>query len=350
VSAVVAPPREPSGAPADLSSRRLTERVFRIRESGIVGVLVLFVLVTTVIQPRFLDASNIQFILVNTTVFALLAVGETVVVVSRNVDLSIGSVVGLSAYLSASLFGSVHGIPIPVVFLVGLTIGLVCGAANGLMVAVGRVPSLVVTLATLYIIRGVDILHVGGGEVVASTLPSSFVNMSQDTVLGIPYVAIAVALVVAAGAYCMRTFRPGRELYAIGSNPEAARLAGIRVGRRVFAAFAISGAIAGVAGVLWASEYQTVQSTAGFGYELQVVAAVVVGGVAIFGGSGGILGAAIGALLLNTINSALNVLGISPFWEQAIAGFLLLVAISLDRVISLRLLTALRKRGARVGA
>jgi rhamnose transport system permease protein len=186
--------------------------------------------------------------------------------------------------------------------------------------------------------------------VVASTLPSSFVNMSQDTVLGVPYVAIVVAVIVGAGAYCMRSFRSGRELYAIGSNPEAATLAGIPVARRVFAAFAISGAIAGLAGVLWASEYQTVNSTAGTGYELTVVAAVVVGGVAIFGGSGSIVGAAVGALLLNTINSALNVLGISPFWEQAIAGFLLLVAISLDRVIALRLLTALRKRGARVGA
>jgi rhamnose transport system permease protein len=349
MSTVVARPKEPSGAPAEVSSRRLTERVFRIRESGIVGVLALFVLVTTVVQPRFLDSANIQFILVNTTVFALLALGETIVVVSRNVDLSVGSVLGLSAYLSASLFGSVHGIPIAVVVLVAIGIGLACGIVNGLVVAVGRVPSLVVTLATLYIIRGIDILHVGGGEVVASTLPTSFVNMSQDTVLGVPYVAIVVAVVVAVGAYCMRTFRPGRELYAIGSNPEAARLAGIRVARRVFAAFAISGAIAGLAGVLWASEYQTINSTAGTGYELQVVAAVVVGGVAIFGGSGSVIGAAIGALLLNTINSALNVLGISPFWEQAIAGFLLLVAISLDRVISLRLVTALRKRGARVG-
>jgi rhamnose transport system permease protein len=350
VSAVVARPTGPSGAAPDISSRRLTERVFRVRESGILGVLVLFVLVTTLVQHRFLDSSNIQFILVNTTVFALLGLGETVVVVSRNVDLSVGSVLGLSAFLSASLFGSVHGIPIPVVFLVGLGIGLVCGVVNGLLVAVGRAPSLVVTLATLYIIRGIDILHVGGGEVVASTLPSAFVNIAQDTVAGIPYIAIVVAVVVGAGAYYMRSYRPGRELYAIGSNPDAARLAGIPVARRVFAAFAFSGAVAGLAGVLWAAEYQTIDSTAGTGYELTVVAAVVVGGVAIFGGSGSIIGAAIGALLLNTINSALNVLGISPFWEQAIAGFLLLLAISLDRVISLRLLTALRKRGTRVGS
>jgi rhamnose transport system permease protein len=349
VSAVTTSP-DSRGTVPDVASRRLTERVFRIRESGIVLVLALFVLVTAIVQPRFLHASNIQFVLVNTTVFALLALGETMVVVSRNVDLSVGSVLGLSAYLSASLFGSVPGISIVVVFLAGLGIGLACGVVNGFLVAVGRVPSLVVTLATLYVIRGIDILHVGGNEVVASTLPNSFTSIPQETVLGIPYLAIAVAVVVAAGAYYLRSFRSGRELYAIGSNPEAARLAGIRVGRRVFTAFTVSGAIAGVAGVLWAAQYQTIDSTAGTGYELQVVAAVVVGGVAIFGGSGSAIGAALGALLLNTISSALNVLGISSLWVQAISGFLLLLAISLDRVISLRLARALQSMTARGGS
>ena len=138
------------------------------------------------------------------------------------------------------------------------------------MVAVGRVPSLVVTLATLYIIRGIDILIVGGKEVVANSLPSAFLDIPKATVLGIPDLAIVIAVVIAIGAYYLRSFRSGRELYAIGSNPDAARLAGIPVGRRVFMAFTVSGAIAGVAGVLWAAQYGTVDSTAGTGYELQV--------------------------------------------------------------------------------
>jgi rhamnose transport system permease protein len=347
--ATVATPEETTGRPPRISSRRLTERVFRIRESGIIAVLIVFVAVTVSIQPRFASQQEAQFILANTTVFALLALGETMVVVSRNVDLSIGSVVGLSAYLSASLFGTVHGIPIVVVFLVGLAIGLAVGVANGLMVAIGRVPSLVVTLATLYIVRGIDILIVGGNEVVAQTLPNAFIQIPRAGVYGIPYLAIVIAAVIGVGAYYLRSYRSGRELYAIGSNPEAARLAGIHVGRRVFTAFAVSGAIAGVAGVLWAAQYQTVDSNAGTGYELTVIASVVVGGVAIFGGSGSAAGAAIGALLLQTINSALYVLGISPFWDQAIAGLLLLVAITLDRVISLRLSAALRRRSAGVG-
>ena len=334
-------------AAAGPSARRLTERAFRIRESGIIVVLALFVAVTASVQPRFLNITNIQFILINTTVFALLALGETMVVISRNYDLSVGSVLGLSAYLSANLFGQHHGIPIVAVFLAGLGIGLACGLLNGIMVSAGRVPSLVVTLATLYIFRGVDILIVGGKEVVASSLPSAFLDIPKATVFGIPDLALAIAVVIGIGAYYLRSFRSGRELYAIGSNPDAARLAGIPSGRRVFMAFTVSGAIAGVAGVLWAAQYGTVDSTAGTGYELQVISAVVVGGVAIFGGSGSAVGAALGALLLNTISSALYVLGISPFWDQAIWGFLLIVAISVDRFISVRLTAALRVRGAR---
>jgi rhamnose transport system permease protein len=340
--------QDSAGAPPGTGSRKLTERVFRIRESGIIVVFVVFVAVTTAVKPSFLDEQNIQFLLINTTVFALLALGETIVVVSRNVDLSIGSVLGLSAYVSASLFGS-HHVGVPVAFAVGLGIGLACGVANGLMVAIGRVPSLVVTLATLYIVRGIDILIVGGNQVNAQTLPDAFTQIPRATVLGVPYLAIAIAVVIGIGAYYLRSFRSGRELYAIGSNPEAARLAGIPVGRRVLTAFTVSGAIAGLAGVLWAAQYQTIDSSAGTGYELTVISAVVVGGVAIFGGSGSAVGAAVGALLLSSINSALNVLGISPLWLEAISGFLLLLAITLDRVISLRLQAALRRRSSGVG-
>jgi len=340
--------QDSAGAPPGTGSRKLTERVFRIRESGIIVVFVVFVAVTTAVKPSFLDEQNIQFLLINTTVFALLALGETIVVVSRNVDLSIGSVLGLSAYVSASMFGS-HHVGVPVAFAVGLGIGLACGVANGLMVAIGRVPSLVVTLATRYIVRGVDILIVGGNQVNAQTLPDAFTQIPRATVLGVPYLAIAIAVVIGIGAYYLRSFRSGRELYAIGSNPEAARLAAIPVGRRVFTAFAVSGAIAGLAGVLWAAQYQTIDSSAGTGYELTVISAVVVGGVAIFGGSGSAVGAAVGALLLSAINSALNVLGISPLWLEAISGFLLLLAITLDRVISLRLQAALRRRSSGVG-
>ena len=304
------------------SPQRLVDLVFRLREYGIIAVLVVFIAVTTGLQPRFLGQQNIKFILLNATIFALLALGETMVVVSRQMDLSVGSVLGLSAYVSSNLFGQVHGIPIPVVFLAGIGIGVACGVVNGAIIALARVPGLVVTLATLYIIRGIDISIVGGGEVVASSLPAHFLAIGSDSVVGIPYVTMCVAVVIAAGAYFLRSFRSGR----------------------VFSAYVASGAIAGLAGVLWATYYGTVDSTAGTGYELTVVTAVVVGGVAIFGGSGSVIGAAFGALLLSTIATALYALNVSPFWDPALDGLLLVLAITLDRTLAVRLANAMRKR------
>ena len=338
-----------AGAPAAGGSRKLTERVFRIRESGIIAVFVVFVAVTTAIEPSFLDRAEHPVPADQHHRVRAARAGRD----DGGGQPERGPVDRFRARPDrlrvGGLFGDHPGIPVPLVFLIGLGIGLACGLGNGLMVAIGRVPSLVVTLATLYIIRGIDILLVGGTQVNAQTLPNAFTDIPRVNVAGVPYLAIAVAVVIGLGAYYLRSYRSGRELYAIGSNPDAARLAGIPVGRRVLTAFAVSGAIAGLAGVLWAAQYQTVDSSAGTGYELTVISAVVVGGVAIFGGSGSAVGAAVGALLLSAINSALNVLGISSLWLEAISGFLLLVAITLDRVISLRLQAALRRRSSGVG-
>ena len=222
--------------------------------------LIVFVAVTFAVQHRFLSSTNITFVLTNTTIFALLSLGETMVVITRNVDLSIGSGArpACPPTCHRTCSATHHGISILAVFAVGLAIGLACGLANGLIVSLGGVPSLVVTLATLYIVRGIDTLIVGGNEVVASTLPSSFIQIARANIGGVPYLAIGIAVLVGLGAYYLRSFRSGRELYAIGSSPDAARLAGIPVAKRICTAFVVSGAIAGIAGVLWATEYQTI--------------------------------------------------------------------------------------------
>ncbi len=345
----------PAASPADdagalTNPRSLVDLVLRARMFGIVVILALFVLVTYLIQPSFLSGSNIRFILADTVIYALVAIGETFVVLTRNVDLSVGSVVGLSAYVSANMFQAHPGTSIVIVFLVGIGVGLACGLVTGAITAVGRVPSLVVTLAMLYIIRGVDTIIVGSGQVVANSLPNSFINIFHATTLGIPDLAWITAILVGIAAYYLRSYRSGRDLYAVGSDPVAARLAGIPMSRRVFFAFVLSGMIAGLGGVFWATQYNTIDATAATGLELQIIAAVVVGGVAIFGGSGSVVGAALGALLLQTINVALNVLGVPSLWTEAIAGLLLLVAITLDRGIQLRLAAALRKRRSHLGA
>src|SRR4051794_19771854 len=330
------------------SSHSVAETLLRFRELGIVLALVLVVGAAAIDNPHFLSATNVQQILSGAAIIALLAIGETVVIITRNVDLSIGSVLGLSAYATGVLYVHHPHAPLGLVFLFALGIGVVCGVVNGAIVTVARVPSLVVTLGTLYMIRGIDGAWAGGNQVNASMLPNSFNKIGYGTIAGVPYLGIIAIVSVAVATYAMRSFRIPRDFYAIGSDPDAARRAGIPVGARVFLAFVLSGAIAGLAGAVWLSYYGSVDAIAGVGYEFQVITAVVVGGVAIFGGSGTVLGAALGALLLNAIYSALVVANVSSFWSMAISGALLIGAIAFDRLISLRVASALRtRRGAR---
>ncbi|HEY5454228.1 MAG TPA: ABC transporter permease [Acidothermaceae bacterium] len=313
-----------------------TGSLLRARELGIAIVIVIVFGLTTVHNHSFASEHSVQQLLAGAALVALLGVGETMVIVTRNVDLSVGSVLGLSAYLVGDLF--VHNPHMPAIlgFVVGTAIGAGIGAINGLITTVTRVPSLVVTLAALYIVRGVDAIIVNGKQTDPASIPRSFQAVGYETILGIPWLAIVVAVVIGIAGYAMRSFRSSRDLYAIGSNPDAAALAGLPVGRRVFTAFVVSGALAGLGGALFLAQFATINATGGTGYELLVISAVVVGGVAIFGGSGTVLGAALGALLLNTINQALVASRISSFWNQAIAGALLLGAIAFDRWLGLR--------------
>jgi rhamnose transport system permease protein len=316
--------------------------LLRAREVGIGLVLLLVFGITTLHNHNFATANSVQQLLSGAALIAMLGVGETLVIVTRNVDLSVGSIVGLSAYIVGDLFKDHPGTPVILGFVVGIAVGAVIGAVNGFITAALRVPSLVVTLAMLYIVRGIDGLIVNGVIITSSNIPNAFIAIGFRTFLGIPWLAIIAFAVVVIVAYAMRSFRSGRDLYAIGSNPEAAALAGVPAARRVFTAFVISGSLAGLAGALFLALHAEVDVTGGTGYELLVVAAVVVGGVAIFGGSGTVVGAALGALLLNTINQALVASRVSAFWNEAIAGALLLLAIAFDRWLSLRVARGLR--------
>jgi rhamnose transport system permease protein len=310
--------------------------LLRARELGIAIVIAIVFGLTTLHNHSFASEHSVQQLLAGAALVALLGVGETLVIVTRNVDLSVGSVLGLSAYLVGDLF--VHNPHMPAIlgFVVGTAIGAGIGAINGLITTVTRVPSLVVTLAALYIVRGVDAIIVNGKQTDPTSIPRSFQAVGYETIFGVPWLAVVVAVIIGLVGWAMRSLRSSRDLYAIGSNPDAAALAGLPVGRRVFTAFVVSGALAGLGGALFLAEFATINATGGTGYELLVVSAVVVGGVAIFGGSGTVLGAALGALLLNTINQALVASRISSFWNQAIAGALLLGAIAFDRWLGLR--------------
>ncbi|MEA9986592.1 MULTISPECIES: ABC transporter permease [Subtercola] len=332
-------------APAPLPGRprgtnAVTEtlgRFVRARETGILLALLIVILVTTIKNPTFLfSGDGWRDLLLTPSILVLVAIGQAVVIITRSVDLSVGSVLGLSAFLTGKVFVSFPGMPIIAVFLIGLIFGGVLGLVNGVLVAFARVPALVITLGTLYAYRGINVVWAGSGRINASDLPKEFLALGTGQFLSIPFLAIIALVVLIAAGWFMKNIRGGRELYAIGSDPSAANLYGLKVTRRIIFAFVFSGALAGLAGVLYAARYGTVDSQAGTGFELDAVGAAVIGGVAIVGGSGTVWGAAIGAILLLTINRALPILGVPDFWQQAVVGILIIGAIVLDRVLALR--------------
>jgi len=319
------------------TAQRVIATVLTSRESAIALVLILVVAAATLNTHSFLFSSDSwRDLLLAPSILLLLAVGQAVVIITRNVDLSVGSTLALTAYLTGRLFVDNPGIPIVVVFLIGVAAGGVLGLVNGLLVALGKVPALVITLGTLYIYRGVVLEWAGSNRINASDMPRGFLSLGTKTIGTIPVLTIIAVVVLVAVGYYLRTARGGRELYAIGSDPDAAHLYGLDVRKRVIGAFVLCGALAGLAGVVYAARYGTISSGAGTGIELEAVGAAVIGGVAIFGGSGTVWGAAIGAWLLITINRALPILGVQDFWQQAVVGALIIGAIVLDRLLSVR--------------
>jgi rhamnose transport system permease protein len=309
----------------------------RARETGILLALILVIVITTAKNPNFLFSNDgFRDLLLTPSLVMLLAVGQAVVIITRNVDLSVGSTLGLSAYMTGRLFIDFPGLPIVVVFLGGILFGAILGLVNGALIAFAKVPALVITLGTLYAYRGINVLWTGSDRINASDMPKDFLALGTARLGPIPVLTIIALVVLIAAGWYLRNQRGGRELYAIGSDPAAANLYGLKVTRRVLVAFVVSGALAGLAGVLYAARYGTVNSQAGAGWELDAVGAAVIGGVAIFGGSGSVWGAAIGAYLLLTINRALPILGVQDFWQRAVVGVLIIGAIVLDRVLALR--------------
>ncbi|WP_339618319.1 ABC transporter permease [uncultured Salinibacterium sp.] len=323
------------------------KRFITAREIPVASALIALIIITTIINPRFLSPQSTKDLMLNATIMVILAVGQALVIITRNVDLSVGAILGLVAFGTGTLFDIFPNIPLILVFVVGMAFGGVLGAINGVLVTSAKVPALVITLGTLYIFRGVLTSWAGSTQFFSGDNPKAFGNLSVDTFLSIPIITIIALVITVAVAMFMSSVRSGRDLYAIGSDPDAARLFGIPVPGRVLSAFIACGALTGLAGVLYTSRYNSVGALTGSGIELDVVAAVVVGGVAIFGGSGTVAGAAIGAVLLSTITGALTATRVDKFWQQAIVGVLILAAIIIDRVVALRKTRKLRAKEAK---
>jgi rhamnose transport system permease protein len=315
---------------------RLLGLVSRVRELGLLAVLLFIILVVSIQAPRFLSIDNFVQILLSVAIIAIVAVGETLVVLTRNVDLSVGSMVGVTAFVTAYFFKQLPNTNLILGILVGCALGLVLGSINGLIVSFGRVPAIVATLGTLYAYRGLVFVIAAHttSQVNASDVPPGYLALATTQIFGIPALILIAAVLAIIVGYFLHASQSGRQLYAVGSNPEAANIIGIRRDWLVFGAFAASGLLCGLAGVLWGARFATVDATAATGLELQVIAAVVVGGVNIFGGSGTILGVMLGAIVLGTLQNALNILNISQFWLLALYGAAIIGAVVLDAFIT----------------
>jgi rhamnose transport system permease protein len=309
----------------------------RFREAGISVFIVALILAVTLRTPRFLSIDNFQDILLNVSILAIVALGQTMVILTHGIDLSISSVIGLVAMMIAFVVKQNPGMPVVLTVVLGLALGAVLGMINGLIVAYGKVPAIITTLGTLSIYRGLVFYYSQGTWINSFELPASFKLLSKGTLLGLPNMVIIAILVAVIVYYFLNYTRTGRDIYAVGSNPDAATFAGIRKDRIIFLVYVLSGLAAGLAAVLWASRFESAQTNTALGFELQTVAAAVVGGVSISGGVGTIPGVLLGALLLEIIKNALTIIRISPFWQLAVQGLLILIAIVTDKWILGRL-------------
>jgi rhamnose transport system permease protein len=281
-------------------------------------------------QPVFLHWENISDMLTETSVLFMMALAQMVVILTRGIDLSVAANLALSGMFAALVSQYYPETPLIVMILTGVLSGLILGAVNGSLIAFLGIPPIVVTLGTLAVFRGMIIIIAGGDQVNASEMGVSFQAFPKLSFLGLTtpvWIAIGVSILF---WIFLNATRAGRGIYAVGGNPVAARYCGIDQGRQELLAYSITGAVAGLCGYLWVARYGVAYSEIANGYELTVIAACVIGGVSIGGGVGTVPGTLLGALLLGIVMNALPVLQISPFWQMAISGAVILAAVVIN--------------------
>jgi rhamnose transport system ATP-binding protein len=307
--------------------RGLFERFMRVPELGLILALFVICAAVTMREPRFLQGANLEQVALSSTLVCIVALGEAIVIIARQVDLSVGAMVAASAFISAEWLEHHPDGRILSVILIGCAVGVALGAVNALLVAVFRIPAIVATLGTLAIYRGGAIVLAGGRQISATVLPDSYGDIARTHVAGVPLLVwLAVVLTVGFGL-ATRFTRTGRNLYALGSNQESARFAGIGDRRHIALVFIISGFLCGLVGVLWGARFGTVDAVIAPDLHFQAISAVVVGGVSIFGGSGSVYGAALGAVIFAVLQNGVQLLGINRFWLQAVFGAAILFTV-----------------------
>ncbi|PQO99794.1 branched-chain amino acid ABC transporter permease [Massilia phosphatilytica] len=304
--------------------------ILKQREPLLAAMVVLLVVAVGLRAPVFLSAGSLANLVTDSTLLVMLALTQMLVIVTRGVDLSVASNLALSGMVAAMLGANVPGLPLPLIVLAAVAVGLALGLVNGWLIGYLELPPIVVTLGTMSVYRGAVFVLSGGAWVSAHQMPPNFIAFPLDRLLGLPHLVWIAAATLALMAWIARSTRFGRDLYAIGNAPQCAGYIGIPSHKRLLWTYALSGAVAGLCGYLWVARYAVAYTEIAYGFEFTVIAACVIGGVSIGGGVGTVLGATLGALFLTVIGNALPVLQVSPFWQSALTGLVILVAVLIN--------------------
>ncbi|QXE03407.1 ABC transporter permease [Terribacillus sp. DMT04] len=309
---------------------------YQFRELGLLFFIILLCIGVQMRNPSFLTGENILDLATNTSILVILSLGMMIVLITRGIDLSIGAVIALSGMLTAQLVAANPSINPLLCLLFGTIIGAVCGMVIGLLIArVGLLP-IIATLALMNIFRGLTFLVSDGEWVSSYQMSEGFVALAGGSFLGINHLIWVAVVFCLVFFYFLNYTRTGRQIYAVGSNPQSAAVSGIRQGRILLLVYTIMGGLSGLCGVLWVSKFASAQGDTASGYELTVIAACILGGVSIAGGSGKLAGVLLGAILLGILNNALPLLNVSPFWQNGIQGFIILLAVIVNVIVKRR--------------
>jgi ribose transport system permease protein len=289
--------------------------------------LIILCIIVSIISPTFLQVSNLRNLFTQISVNAVISLGMTFVILTGGIDLSVGSIVAIAGAVSAVTIKNTGSISLGI--LAALFSGILVGFINGIIVSKGRIQAFIATLATQTVFRGVTYVFTGGNPI--SGLGDSFMKLTNSRILGVPVPVIITIIVFAICAYVLTQTRYGRYVYAVGGNEDSSRLSGINVNNVKTWVYIISGAAAAIAGIIVTSRIGSAAPTAGSGYELDAIAAIVIGGTNLVGGEGTILGTIIGVLIIGVLNNGLNLMDVSAFYQTIVKGLVILLAVLIDK-------------------
>lgn len=293
------------------------KRMYKMHETSIILLLLIYIAMVGIINPSFVQFNSLSLMMKSSVILVVLAIGQSFVLFTKNIDVSVGSIMGLSAAVCGMLL--TNGYSAVLSILAAIMLGAIIGFINGIGVAKFRVPAIIMTLGMLGIVRGAMLIFTGGKWI--EDIPNNFKKLSSIVILGLPIIVWGVLIILLLLYFFLRKVPYGRYFYAVGDNEDGARLIGIPVNKVKINAFIISGISAAIAGCIFVMNIGFVPNQTGTGIELQVIAAAVLGGIHLKGGTGSIFGAALGALFLEAISSSLVFLKIPAFWNNAISGF-----------------------------